>query len=393
MTRRVPYILLVLSLLVAGMSLLASCTRRNVVENENSWVLPSGLKASMEDDGNHGFVLTMTGNGAIGDYADKGDAPWYSKSGRISSIVLGEGITSIGANAFAAVTHVEEVMLPRTVTKIGSNAFQKETRVFGYGPIENLSEAKVYLYSENQPTGDGDWWRTVDGKAQVWENIRILFVGNSFTYYNDIDKLVEQIAAGAGMTVKTDRIAIGSHNLSQFADPKDEGGKVVEELLTSERKYSFVILQEQSTRPLTGFSLFRDGSEKLMKRVSETQSGAKVFLYATWGYPGAQSGMTVPETEKKLRDAYFSVASELGAGVSPVGEAFTTLYETHPEINLYAGDQKHPSYEGSFLSACVHVATLLAIDPRESSFEGQLSPEQAKVLKEVAYETVFKKNK
>jgi hypothetical protein len=94
--------------------------------------------------------------------------------------------------------------------------------------------------------------------------------------------------------------------------------------------------------------------------------------------------------EAQLRAAYLNAAGKAGTQVSPVGEAFSKVYTEHGSIGLYAEDQRHPSYEGSYLAACVHAAKLLGIDPRGSAFIGELSPETALILQQTAYTTVLK---
>ena len=72
-----------------------------------------------------------------------------------------------------------------------------------------------------------------------------------------------------------------------------------------------------------------------------------------------------------------------------MGEAFTAVYNSHSEIGLYNADGRHPSYEGSYLAACVHVATILGCDPRTTTYTGNLSDEVAQLLQGVAYDVVF----
>lgn len=45
-------------------------------------------------------VLTISGSGEMKDFADSSSAPWYEKESTITSIVIGEGVTSIGNYAF-----------------------------------------------------------------------------------------------------------------------------------------------------------------------------------------------------------------------------------------------------------------------------------------------------
>lgn len=383
---------LILTVLILAVALvLASCSKKDERE-ENLWDLGNGVTAFFEDDQNHGFVLRIQGSSAMPDFKDPSDAPWYSRSGRISSVEISKGITAVGANSFPAVSHVGQVLLPSSVKNVGKNAFAKDVSLFGYSGLADESGSRLYTYSEKQPLEDGLWWHLENDRAVIWETLRVLFIGNSFTYYNDIDSLFVKVAQGAGRTVRADRIAIGAHNLTQFSDPKDEGGKVVHQYL-SENTYDFVVLQEQSTRPITGFTFFHDAAVSLNSIISERQKSAKVFLYSTWGFPKSQGSMTIPEMEGRIRDAYKKVASEIKASVSPVGQAFSEVYLNHSEINLIADDLQHPSYSGSFLSACVHAAAILGIDPRTSTFDGDLPSETARLLKQVAYETVFVLNK
>ncbi|MBR6807155.1 MAG: leucine-rich repeat domain-containing protein [Clostridia bacterium] len=63
-------------------------------------------------------LLTITGNGDMWDFTEKG-TPWVSE---ISSVVIENGVTSIGADAFNGQL-IEELKIPDSVTKIGANAF------------------------------------------------------------------------------------------------------------------------------------------------------------------------------------------------------------------------------------------------------------------------------
>ena len=79
---------------------------------------------SLTSDG----VMTISGTGAMADYAMANDQPWMSyrnpSSGtKITSIVVGEGVTHIGNNTFTSCTNATSVTLPSTLTSIGNNAF------------------------------------------------------------------------------------------------------------------------------------------------------------------------------------------------------------------------------------------------------------------------------
>ena len=69
-----------------------------------------------------GGVLTVSGTGAMADYAADG-APWQSRKDEITEIVVAGGVTSVGANAFADCALVTGVTLPESLTAIGAGAF------------------------------------------------------------------------------------------------------------------------------------------------------------------------------------------------------------------------------------------------------------------------------
>ena len=70
---------------------------------------------------------------------------------------------------------------------------------------------------------------------------------------------------------------------------------------------------------------------------------------------------TIPELEKIIRDSYIQCANEVTNidDVNFVGPAFSKVYTDYPNINLYYGDNKHPSKYGAYLSMLVHVLSMI----------------------------------
>ncbi len=74
----------------------------------------------IDDEG----VLTISGRGAMADYTSESAVPWYAVRNKITKIVLPNGITNIGDNAFRGFTNAScELVIPRTVENIGKYAF------------------------------------------------------------------------------------------------------------------------------------------------------------------------------------------------------------------------------------------------------------------------------
>ena len=78
------------------------------------------LEWTLDDQG----TLTISGTGNMTNYASQG-APWFSIQNRkkLKKVIIEDGVTSIGNNAFAHLPAIIEIITPSTITKIGEDAF------------------------------------------------------------------------------------------------------------------------------------------------------------------------------------------------------------------------------------------------------------------------------
>lgn len=227
------------------------------------------------------------------------------------------------------------------------------------------------------------------------KELSILFIGNSFTFYNDMPTaLFQKICESGGYKVKITSVTNGGHYLSEFADPSDQYGMMVRARL-AKNKYDIVILQEQSGCPIKNPGRFYDGVRTLAELIKA--NGAEIWLYETWGYKAGYSklethGGDTATMEMKLRAAYSAIADEVGAKVVYAGIAMLDVHTNNPAINVYRDDLFHPSAIGSSVVAYTFYATLFGEDPRAVSFNCNLPATTAKILKEAAYEAAFGDN-
>ena len=217
---------------------------------------------------------------------------------------------------------------------------------------------------------------------------RVLFIGNSFTDTNKMSvNIFPPIVQSGGYTAHIHSVTRGSWTLQSFANSSDTYGAKVDEQLAN-YKFDYVILQEQSHRPITAPDSFYAGVRALDKKIKA--NGAKTILYATWGYcaghgqlPGL--GGSTTKMEAFLRNSYKNIAGEIGAEIAHVGKAFSYVYTNHPSINLYLTDLYHPSQAGSTLAAYVIFSTIFNEDPRTVANNGTTDANTAAILKDVAY--------
>ena len=184
--------------------------------------------------------------------------------------------------------------------------------------------------------------------------LNVLFVGNSYTYYNQMpEEAFTSIAREAGYEVSVTSVTHGGYRLDQFADPDNEEGVRLRETICGVH-YDFAVLQEQSVTPIKNEEAFLAGISGVMDLISAD----KFILYATWGRNDGsptltELGLTREEMTEKLSLAYNAAGKRFGARVAEVGRAFLEYSKDHSKDDLYNPDMSHPSEVGSALAARV----------------------------------------
>lgn len=182
----------------------------------------------------------------------------------------------------------------------------------------------------------------------------ILFIGNSYTFYNDMPEAIfAPMAERAGYPCNVTSVIHGGYHLYQFADPENEEGKRLRATIAGNH-YDAVILQDHSMGPIRK----REAFEKAVGDLIVLLNGQadQFVLYATWGrHPDSPDlagvGLTNPEMTAKLSKAYNEVGARYGIKVAEVGKAFAAHRAAHPEDELYNPDLTHPSALGSTVAA------------------------------------------
>ena len=378
--------------------ILTSCNQEtNTGFDGKSYDISSGQDNSLLaklDKVSGGYKITLSGTGKSEDFSEENKVPWYSILPKIKEVEIKDGVSGLGDNVFSNID-LTYYYLPASLTTISETSFKEGETLYSYADnVSNSENFDIYYYSETMPTSkDKKYWHFVNNSPIAWiiEHMNALFVGNSFTFYNDMPKIAESIAKDLGYDLTCDSVTVGSHTLEQYADVTDEYGKILDDKLKSSTVYNFVILQEQSTRSYTHFDSFEKGVSDLVSKIHSTQENAEISLYETWGFEEEANAKqwTVPQMEDEICAKYEEVGKKYNLPIHYVGEAFSQVYENHKEINLYADDNKHPSYEGSYLSALVHIGTMFNCDVTSTAFNGELSEETANTLKAVASNVVF----
>jgi hypothetical protein len=202
--------------------------------------------------------------------------------------------------------------------------------------------------------------------AQGRATLRVLFIGNSYTYFNNLGDVVAGVAAvdKSGPLIAPTLVTRGSASLKWHL----ENGAARRQLQAE--GWDFVVLQEQgflgAGRPEPGqAAAVADPSEfyasvrewvRLIRGVKATP-----ILYMTWAVRERAPEMAA--FTRKVADAYLTIGRELDVKVAPVGLAWAESRRRLRTLDLHIYDNSHPTPAGSYLAACVLWATLTGRSP------------------------------
>jgi hypothetical protein len=206
---------------------------------------------------------------------------------------------------------------------------------------------------------------------------RILFIGNSLTYWNDgLDVHLARLASSAEppIALTTGRAVSGGAFLKSLWAMRQPRESI------ASGRYDVVVLQEDL--PETTVEDFRAHARLFVAEVRK--AGAQPVLLMAWAYPRL-GWITMDEIDRAHSDA----AAELKVDVAPVGVAWRRASELRPNLNLYAPDGEHPSAHGTYLATAVVYATVLRRNPVGLSYAPDgISEQDAQFLQTIAWETV-----
>jgi hypothetical protein len=173
---------------------------------------------------------------------------------------------------------------------------------------------------------------------------KILFVGNSLTYYNDLPSLVAKVGKDRGVEIKTDMIAYPNYALE---DHWNDGAM---QTLIATKKYDFVVVQQGPSSQADGRAMLLDYGARI-KSLCITHN-AKLAFFMVW--PAFANYSTFDGVIKNYGDAAAATSSLL----CPVGKLWKDHFQATGDYSYYGPDMFHPSLKGSENAALIIFKTL-----------------------------------
>ena len=224
----------------------------------------------------------------------------------------------------------------------------------------------------------------------------VLFIGNSYTYYNNLPEMISNIANDLGDTVNYDQNTPGGTSLYAHSQNQTTINKI------NQQNWDFVVLQDQSQRPSLSPSYVAASvypyATQLVNLINSNYICSEPVFYMTWGrkYGDQTNCQSYPPVctflgmQERLRDSYLTMGLDNNASVSPVGIAFKNSISLDSTIDLYTSDNSHPSIYGSYLAACTFYSTIFKKSSVGCSYKpNAINQSDALFLQQVASSTVL----
>ena len=222
------------------------------------------------------------------------------------------------------------------------------------------------------------------------EPLRVLFIGNSYTYCNNLPDIVQAMADNKKYPMEVDSYTLGAASLRSLLN-SPQHAQAARKL--AEGNYDWVILQDQSQTPANNPSDTLDSVQRWSQLAAASKT--RVMLFLTWAHADTKNGKTCLQTamQDDTSHTYCRAAIANNATVAPVGESWRRWYKKHPDKPLHTGDMSHPTPAGSYLAACVIYSTLTKtaadkLPPRIMPSQLRLTTAQARELQKTAAATL-----
>lgn len=200
---------------------------------------------------------------------------------------------------------------------------------------------------------------------------RVLFIGNSLTYTNDLPGMYVALARLAGNdTVKAASVAYPDYAL------EDHWAEGTSRRSLTDHRWEYVIMQQGSSALASSQVNLRTWSEQFAPVIRG--AGATPVMFMVW------PTTAFPGDFPHVLNSYRSAAAAINGIFAPAGDAWTAHGD---RSTFYSPDGLHPSVRGTYVSALVLLERTLGIRPEQlpAVIPGTSTPEaEVRILQQDA---------
>jgi hypothetical protein len=178
---------------------------------------------------------------------------------------------------------------------------------------------------------------------------RVLFIGNSLTYVNDLPRMVRSLYALADLQLETEMVAKPDFSLGDHWDDREAPRAI------RRGRWNTVVLQQGPSSREDSREMLRTAVRRFAPLIAE--AGATPALFSAWPHRRRM------EDFPRAAESYALAAADVNGIMLPVAGAWREAFELVPALDLYAPDGLHPSGHGTLLAALVIFGALTGRSP------------------------------
>lgn len=180
----------------------------------------------------------------------------------------------------------------------------------------------------------------------------VLFIGNSYTYWNDLPLMVRALGDSAGLRGLTvDAVTAPGAALKDLWEEGTARTRIAQD------RADIVVMQQGPSSQPEGREWLLEGVDSFAVEIR--RAGGRPALYLVWPARGQAQDFD------GARESYALAAARSDALLFPAGEAWRAAWRRDSALELYSADDLHPTPLGSYLVALVMAAELSGRSPRD----------------------------
>lgn len=229
------------------------------------------------------------------------------------------------------------------------------------------------------------------------DTLSVLFLGNSYTSYNNLPQLVQSLSSSIGNTLIIDSNVPGGMTVSGHVNDATTIAKI------SQGNWDYVVIQEQSQIPSIDYYRYNDmypAMTSLKLLIEQYNPCAKIITYMTWGrrFGGQQCDPTntycspvfldFNHMQDSLTSAYTEISNLLNMQCAPVGVTWQNILNDTTLV-LHSSDNSHPNLDGSYVAALTIFSAIWKQSSSGITFNAGLTPSRALYYQQMSDNAIF----
>ena len=231
------------------------------------------------------------------------------------------------------------------------------------------------------------------------DSLKVLFIGNSLTGYNDLPGMVRKLAGNTDHSILVETHLVYGISLYEISLTDAVKTKIFS------NDWDYIILQDAPHRvaypdnfhiliPWADTHPLPPTLEKFRDMALDNYTQTQVIYFMPWAFKDGMlwiQGQTDDffDMQEKIYANSLIFAGDLDLKIAPVGWAWNAVLTDRTDIELFNPDLSHPSLAGSYLGACVFYTSFFKDTLTDNDYISSLPEDVARYLQSIGYSIVL----